>query len=332
MLEKKMLLSEIESNLNAYIPANTVKQIIADAAEVLLNYEVTSIHPDGGQPGRDESDQLIRLYLDAKRIEGKSPNTIKHYDYKLHRLLEGVQAPVSKITVYHIRKYMMDEKDRGISMTTIKSDSCVYTAFFGWLFNEGLIDKNPTANLGTIKAHREEELPFTGEEIQLIKEAAENDCELAIIHFLLSTGCRISEVCGVNRSDIDYANLCLKVLGKGDKVRTVYIDNVTAMMLKRYLATRKDIDPALFYSNRSGQRYTDDGIRVMLKRIEERSHVPGIHPHRFRHTLATGLIDRGMSIQEVASILGHANINTTMTYVHVNQRNAENAYRKYACM
>ena len=119
--------------------------------------------------------------------------------------------------------------------------------------------------------------------------------------------------------------------GKGDKTRTVYIDNVTAMMLKRYLAKRKDIDPALFYSRR-GSRFTPGGIRAMLKRIEGRTNVPGVHPHRFRHTLATNLIDRGMSIQEVSIILGHADIKTTMTYVHVNERNTENAYRKYACM
>ena len=216
-------------------------------------------------------------------------------------------------------------------MTTIQHNGWIYSSFFGWLFNEGLLPTNPTANLGQVKANPQEELPFTGDQIQLLKENCENDLQRALVHFLLATGCRISEVCSVNRDDIDYANLKLEVLGKGDKRRTVYIDNVTAMMLKRYLATRKDIDPALFYS-RNHQRYTDDGIREMLVKLGDRAHVPGVHPHRFRHTLATNLIDRGMSIQEVSVILGHADIRTTMKYIHVNEKNTENSYRKYACM
>lgn len=135
----------------------------------------------------------------------------------------------------------------------------------------------------------------------------------------------------MNRRDIDFRNLRLDVIGKGNKQRTVYIDDVTAMLLKRYLDKREDLDPCLFYS-RNHRRITPDGVRQMLKAIEKRSYVPNIHPHRFRRTLATNLIDRGMGIQEVAAILGHSKIDTTMTYVQVNQRNAENNYRRYACM
>ena len=330
VLDKKLLLADIESKMHGYIPADTVRRIITDVAEVMTNYEVTrNGGPDGG-PDR-ESEQLLNLFLDAKKIEGKSVNTINLYRYVLNKLLEGVNAPFKSMTVYHLRQFMMLEKERGVSMNTIKHNGWVYSSYFGWLFKEGLIPANPTVNLGQIKAKVQKELPFTGEQIQLIKESCRNDCETAIVHFLLSTGCRISEACSVNRSDIDYANLKLEVTGKGDKTRTVYIDNVTAMMLKRYLSERKDIDPALFYS-RIGQRFTPNGIRAMLKRIEDRSHVPGVHPHRFRHTLATNLIDRGMSVQEVAIILGHSKLDTTMTYIHINERNTENAYRKYACM
>lgn len=330
VLDKKLLLSEIEAKMNGYIPADTVRRIITDVAETMTKYEVTrNGDPDGGTDV--ESEQLLNLFLDAKRIEGKSDKTIALYRYTMNRLHESLNVPFKSMTVYHLRQFMMQEKDRGISMNTIKHNCWTYSSFFGWLFKEGLIQTNPTSNIGQIKAKKQEELPFTSEQIQLIKENTNNDCENAIIHFLLSTGCRISEVCSVNRQDIDYANLKLEVNGKGDKTRTVYIDNVTAMMLKRYLASRKDIDPALFYS-RNNQRFTPNGIRAMLKRIEERSHVPGIHPHRFRHTLATNLIDRGMSVQEVAVILGHANLDTTMTYIHINEKNTENAYRKYACM
>lgn len=329
ILDKNLLLSEIEERLNNYIPANTVRQILNDAAEAMTMYEITRLKPDGGG---DDTDQLINLFLNAKEIEGRSEKTVGRYRYILRRLHDGVNVPFDKITVYHIRQYMMKEKERGVSLSTIKGNAWVYTSCFSWLYNEGLISTNPTANLGQIKIKKEEEMPFNGEQLQLLKEAAENDCEAAIIHFLLSTGCRISEACSVNRNDIDFANLKLDVLGKGNKVRTVYIDNVTAMMLRRYLATRDDIDPALFYASRTNGRYTDNGIRAMLNRIGARANVPNVHPHRFRRTLATNLIDRGMNIQEVAEILGHANISTTMGYIHLNKKNAENAYRKYACM
>lgn len=330
VLDKNLLLSEIQDRLDDYIPANTVKKILNDAAEALTMYEVTRLSPTDG--GGDESGQLIDLFLNAKEIEGRSEKTIARYRYCLERFHKAVNVPFPKLTVYHIRQYLMDEKARGVSMNTLKGNVWCYNSCFGWLFNEGLIPSNPTANLGQIKAMKEEELPFSGEQVQLLKENTANDCEAAIVHFLLSTGCRIAEVCSVNRADVDFRELKLEVLGKGNKVRTVYIDDVTAMMLQRYLAQRDDIDPALFYAKRTNGRYTTGGIRAMLNRIGERAHVPNVHPHRFRRTLATNLVDRGMSIQEVAAILGHASIDTTMTYVRVNQKNAENAYRKYACM
>ncbi len=330
VLDKKLLLADIEKKLNAYVPADTVRKIIADAGEVLTRYDVTSTGPDGGG-GKDESRQLVQMYIDAKAIEGRSQSTLKQFDYILTRLIEAVNVPLDRVTVYHLRQYIMSEKNRGISMNTIKGNVSVYSGFYDWLHREGLISTDPTANIGQIKATVEKEVPFTSEEIQLIKEACVNDLQLAVVHFLLSTGCRVSEVCSVNRSDIDYRNMKLSVTGKGNKTRIVYIDDVTALMLKRYLSKRDDLDPALFYSKQKC-RFTTDGIRIMLKTIEERSHVPNVHPHRFRHTLATNLIDRGMSIQEVASILGHAKLDTTMMYVSVNQRNAENSYRKFACM
>ena len=327
VLDKRLLLSDIEKKLNAYIPADTVRQILNDAGEALTNYEVTAIHPDDG--GEDETDQLIRLFLDAKEIEGKSQNTIYQYRYKLKRLHQEVKVPFRKMTVYHLRQYMMAEKDRGISLRTLNGDRDVYCSCFGWLYKEGLIQANPCANLSVIKTTDEQVMPFTATEVQLIKEAAENTAQNAIVHFLLSTGCRISEVCAVNRQDLDFHGLKLEVLGKGNKKRTVYIDEVTAMLLQRYLNERTDTDPALFVS-RIGTRYTDGGIQTMLRKLGDRAGVEKVHPHRFRHTLATNLIDKGMSVQEVAAILGHENINTTMTYVYVNQRNVENAYRKYA--
>ena len=331
ILDKKLLLVDIEKRLNAYVPADTVRRIIADAGQALTNYEVMSFGPGGDGGGKNESMQLIQLYLDAKSIEGKADSTLNRYKELLERLAEEVGVPLSKVTVYHLRQHMMSEKSRGVCMNTIKNKGYVYSAFYHWLRNEGLIENDPTAGIGVIKANSKKESPFSSQELQLIKEACQNDRHRAIVHFLLSTGCRVSEMCSVNRSDIDFQSLSLQVNGKGNKTRTVYIDDVTAMMLKRYLASRKDSSPALFVG-RQAKRSDPHDIRLILTGIGERAHVPGVHPHRFRHTLATQLVDRGMSIQEVANILGHAKLDTTMVYVTVNQRNTENSYRKYACM
>jgi site-specific recombinase XerD len=149
-----------------------------------------------------------------------------------------------------------------------------------------------------------------------------------MISFLLSTGCRISEVCGLNRESVDLKNLECTVLGKGDKERTVFFDDVTAMLLNRYFSERKDNSPALF-AGKGTDRMTPGGVRAKLKTIAQRAHVENVHPHRFRRTLATTLIDRGMDIQEVAALLGHEKLDTTLKYVYINKVNVKNAYKKY---
>ena len=162
-----------------------------------------------------------------------------------------------------------------------------------------------------------------------LKENCTTLRDRAIISLLLSTGCRISEICGLNRDSIDFANLECVVLGKGNKQRTVFIDEVTAMLVKRYLFSREDRHEALFVGKGSS-RLTPGAIRLMLNKIADVAGVTHVHPHRFRRTLATNLVDHGMPIQEVANILGHEKLETTMKYVYVNKTNVKNDYRKYA--
>lgn len=216
-----------------------------------------------------------------------------------------------------------------IADRTLEGYRTVFSSFFGWLYKEKLIQDNPCANLGPIKHMKKVRVPYSEVELEKLKEACQTVRDKTIIYFLLSTGCRISEICGLDRDDIDFMTLECTVLGKGNKERTVFLDDITAMMLKRYLAERKDNSPALFIGKGS-ERMTPGGVRFRLKTIAERAGVQNVHPHRFRRTLATNLIDRGMPIQEVASILGHDNINTTMTYVYIKKENVKNAYRKYA--
>ena len=189
--------------------------------------------------------------------------------------------------------------------------------------------KNPTANLQPIRKIKAIRKPFSQVEIERMKEAATTTRDKTILAVLLSTGCRISEVCQLDVLDIDMQARAVTVMGKGSKQRRVYLDDVAIMYLKRYFRERTDDSPALFVGKGSA-RLTPDGVRYALKQIEERSGVENVHPHRFRRTLATALISHGMAIQEVAAILGHDKLDTTMQYVYPDQSAVESSYRKYA--
>ena len=323
ILDKKLLLSEMQNRLD-FLPANEAKKAIEQLGEVLQAFEVTST----GDGADDESEQLIRIFLDAKAVEGKSALTIERYKRILERLRDGTGTPLNKLTVYHIRGFMMREIERGINTSTVEGNRSVYSSFFNWLHRESLIEKNPVINLAPIKTQKVVRKPFSDVEVAKLIEACKDERERALVSFLNATGCRVSEVCGLNIRDIDFHALQLTVNGKGNKQRTVYIDDVCAMHLRRYIQNRTDMNPALFIGQRG--RLTDGGIRIALKELGERAGVENVHPHRFRRTLATNLIDHGMQIQEVAAVLGHDKLDTTLKYVYINQTNVKNAYRRYA--
>lgn len=327
VLDKKLFLADLQARLDAFIPANTARQIIEQAADVLTSYDLTASPTADG--GVDESESLVRLFLDAKAVEGRSEETIKQYGYVLRSLMRGAGVPLSKVTVHHLRSYMMQEKDRGVSLRTLESNRYVFTSFYGWLWREELIAKDPTVNLKPIKHMKVIRKPFSDVEIEQMKEAAKTTRDKAIICLLLATGCRISEVCQLDTIDIDERNRAVTVLGKGNKQRRVYLDDVSIMYLRRYFRERTDSSEALFVGKGSS-RLTPDGVRYMLKQIEKETGIENIHPHRFRRTLATNLISHGMPIQEVAAILGHDKVDTTMTYIYLDQSAVEHAYRKFA--
>lgn len=327
VLDKKLFLADLQTRLDDFVPANDARRILEQAADVLSGYDLTAATPAEG--GHDESENMIRLFLDAKGVEGRSRQTISQYGYVLRGMRQGVGVPIDKITVHHLRSWLMREKERGVSLRTLEGYRYVMSSFFGWLWREEILPKNPTVNLQPIKHQKMLRKPFSPEEIERLKEAALTTRDKAILAVLLSTGCRISEICQLDVLDIDLAARAVTVLGKGNKERRVYLDDVAVMYLRRYFRERTDDSPALF-TGKGSDRLTPCGVRYMLGQLEERSGVENVHPHRFRRTLATNLISHGMAIQEVAAILGHDKIDTTMTYVYIDQRAVENAYRKFA--
>lgn len=329
LIDKQRYLRELETRLGDFIPANDLPRILAAAGEAMSTYEVSMVTPGSG---RDvDSEDLLRYFLQAKRVEGRSEKTIEHYRYVLTRLQDETKVPFAKMTIYDVRAYLAEEEKRGISASTREGYREIYAGFYGWLYREGLIQKNPLGNMTAIKLPKVVRKPYSPTDLAKLKEAARNpdsSRDLAIIHFLEATGCRVGEMCGLNRADLDLKAQCVTVFGKGSKERRVWFDEVTAMYLTAYLAEREDEDPALFLGKRG--RLTPSGVRRMLSRIAAQANVETVHPHRFRRTRATSLIDAGMPIQEVASVLGHDKLDTTMGYVYIDERNLAHDFRKYA--
>ena len=324
-LEAKLHLAKrLEKELGQTLPAATVEEVIAKVSDILGGYdvEITAQEKDG------TSEEFLAAFIAAKQIEGRSQKTLDRYSYLIRRMIEAQRIPIREMTIYNVRSYLMAEKKRGLSDRSLEGMRSVFSSFFGWLQKEGLMAHNPVGNVGTIKYTKKVRKPFSAAEIACIREACSTSRDVALVCFLASTGCRISEVCALDRA-INYRSGEITVLGKGNKERKVYVDDVAIMMLDRYLAERKDYSPALF-AGKGSDRLQPGGVRHMLEQIGIRAKVDNVHPHRFRRTLATNLISRGMSIQEVAAILGHDNLNTTMTYVYLDQSAVKNSYHKYS--
>lgn len=318
VISKKLLLEDITKALqSAPLTIDSVRETVARCLEC---YDVEQVAQEA------QTFDYLAAYLQAKSIEGRSKGTLTRYEYIIKRLLAHAKVPESSITIYHIRAYFAAQKARGISDHTLEGERSVFSAYFGWLWKEKLIQSDPCANLGAIKHVKKVRKPFTDVEIEKLKECCTCIRDKALIAFLLSTGCRINEVCTLDRSAVSLISKECTVLGKGNKERKVYINDVAAMLLHRYLSERTDDDPALFYGR--GGRIHPGGVRAMLKKLEAISGVDNVHPHRFRRTLATNLIHRGMAIQEVAHILGHDKIDTTMEYVYIEDSNVQSAYRR----
>lgn len=321
---KALFMKDLEREFFDILTASDMAKTLSIISEQLSSYDMNRLSYDDRR-----EDDLLEIYLSALTVEGRSKATINRYRYIIGRMIDSTGVGSRSMTIYHLRKYLSDEKSRGISDRTLESTRQVFSAYFNWLQREGLIQSNPTANLGSIKFKKKVKQIYSDMEIERLKIECTNIRDKAIISFLLSTGCRISEMLNLNRDDIDFNSLECKVVGKGNKERTVYIDAVTAMYVKEYIFSRSDYDKSLFLNSR-GARLTASGVRIVLRKLAKKCGMDDVYPHKFRRTLATNLIRHGMPIQEVAAILGHDKLDTTMQYVILDNTDVKNAYRKFA--
>lgn len=307
-------------------------QAVQDALCIQLNsYEVqersTELTVVDNTP-----DSMLAKYIATKRIEGKAESTIKRYYDTCYMMIHEICKPLHEITTYDLRYYLAVYKEqRKISNRTLDGMRRCFSSFFSWLSAEGLIGKNPCAALSQIKYTKVVKKPYTATEMERLKQACTSIRNLALIEFLYASGCRVSEVVRLNRDDINFQTRDAVVLGKGSKERTIYLTPVALMHLQDYLNTRTDTDPCLFASVRTPhKRLSKAGIERTLKKLGESANVANVHPHRYRRTLATNLLDRGANIQDVAAVLGHVDLKTTQVYCYISQSNVRASYNKYS--
>ena len=314
----------MEKELASVVTVEQMEKIRTAMVSMLDRFEMTELKMLDA-----DDDDLLACYLAAMQVECRSPKTIARYEYILKRMMDFVAVPTRRVTVYHLRNYLAHEKKRGIADSTLEGTRQVFTAYFNWLQREALIEKNPTANLGAIKVAKKEKKCYTAVELEKLNMSCETKRDRAIVNFLSSTGCRICEMTSLNRENVNMERMECVVHGKGNKERIVFMSDVTAMLLREYLETRTDSNEALFV-NRFGDRLKPGGVREMLNRLAITAGVEHVHPHKFRRTLATDMSRHGMQIQEVARILGHEKIDTTMRYVVLNNEDVKASYRRYA--
>ena len=272
----------------------------------------------------------LQEFLDVKALEGCSKATIENYKFNLNKFLLGVRKDPTEITTQDIRKYLADYKrERGVSNTTLDNMRRVFQSFFTWMHREGYIIKDPCAAVNKIRADKIIKNPYSDEEMELMREAAKNLREKAIIEVLYSTGMRIGELEKLNKDDIDFVNGKAIVFGKGAKEREVYFNVKAQLALKKYLENRNDTNEALFVGLQSPyNRLKVSTYEKILRELGDRCGVH-CHPHRFRRTCATILLNKGMLIQEVPKVLGHAKLETTLIYCEINQQSVAANHKKY---
>ena len=278
-----------------------------------------------------ENAELLDVFISSKKIEGCSEKTIHYYRSSIEKLVAAVKKNVCEITTNDIRCYLaVQQETRGLSKVTIDNLRRIFSSFFSWLEDEDYITKSPVRRIHKVRTDALVKEVLTDENIEVLRDSCHELRDVAMIDLLISTGMRVGELVKINREDIDFQERQCVVFGKGNKEREVYFNACTKIHLKKYLDERTDDNPALFVSlHKPYRRLTISGVERRLRTIGERVNVGKVHPHKFRRTLATMAIDKGMPIEQVQKMLGHVKIDTTLHYAMVNQANVKAAHRKF---
>ena len=279
----------------------------------------------------DENTSMIESFISSKQIEGCSDRTIKYYKEIIDKFNDCFDKSIKKITTEEIRSYLSNYKEMSTcGSTTIDNIRRVLSSFFSWLEDEDYIIKSPIRRIHRIKTPTTVKEVLTDENLEKLRDECENIRDLSLIELLISTGMRVGELVNLNISNLNFEDRSCIVLGKGNKEREVYFDAKTKLHLKEYISKRNDTNDALFVSLREPhQRLSISGIELIVRNLGVNTNINKVHPHKFRRTLATMAIDKGMPVEQVQKLLGHVKIETTMHYAMVNQSNVKISHRRY---
>ena len=295
--------------------------------EVLLK----NLSDETPQKEERSNNEYLKMFIDAKRIEGCSMRTLSYYQVTVEHLLSQITCPIRKITTDQIRCYLANyQKRNNCSKVTVDNIRRNISSFFSWLEEEDYILKSPMRRIHKIKTKQAVKEIISDEIIERLRDNCKCLCDLAMIDLLYSTGIRVGELVGLNISDINFEERECVVYGKGDKERRVYFDAKAKLHLQNYIESRVDNNPALFVTlDAPYDRIKISGVEIRIRELGRKLDIEKIHPHKFRRTMATRAIDKGMPIEQVQKILGHSQIDTTMKYAIVNQNNVKTSHRRY---
>ena len=328
---KETIIKEIEQKLLRYLD-NAQMEMLHRTLKSCLDNVTFIMQEDSIQDIFEYSNmELIDKFIASKEIEGCSKGTTQYYKSTLVMLENRTDIHFTHMTTDHLRTYLTDyQKINNCSKVSIDNIRRNLSSFFSWLEEENYILKSPMKRIHKIKTDKVIKETLSDESLECLRDSCDNLRDLAIIDLLASTGMRVGELVNINIEDIDFENRECVVFGKGNKERPVYFDARTKIHLKNYLKSRTDDNPALFVSlDKPFNRLQISGVEIRLRNLGRRLGIHRVHPHKFRRTVATRAIDKGMPIEQVQSLLGHSQIDTTMHYAMVNQNNVKESHRKF---
>ena len=327
---KETIIQAVLDGMRAVLTENQLELLTDVTRKALSECEITPKATEEEQRNKENA-ELLGAFISSKKVEGCSDKTIHYYKSSIEKLIATVKKNVCDIATNDIRCYLAEQQEqRGLSKVTIDNLRRIYSSFFSWLEDEDYITKSPVRRIHKVRTDALVKEVLTDENIEVLRDSCQELRDIAMMDLLLSTGMRVGELVKINRDDIDFQERQCVVFGKGNKEREVYFNARTKIHLKKYLEQRTDTNPALFVSlHEPHTRLTISGVEVRLRQLGKRVNLNKVHPHKFRRTLATMAIDKGMPIEQVQKMLGHVKIDTTLHYAMVNQTNVKIAHRKF---
>lgn len=325
---KQTIINQIVQEMLPYLNNAQTEKLRDVIQYTLFPFEITE--KEQGEKDKEQQD-YVELFLSAKRIEGCSEKSLKYYRATICAMLDSVGKDIKQIITDDLRIYLTDYQSKNqASRVTVDNIRRILSSFFSWLEDEDYIIKSPVRRIHRIKTTKSIKETYSDEALELMRDESGTLRDLAMIDLLASTGMRVGEMVLLNKEDIDFTERECIVLGKGDKERVVYFDARTKIHLRNYIESRCDDNPALFVSLKAPHnRLQIGGVEVRLRELGRRLDINKVHPHKFRRTLATVAIDKGMPIEQLQRLLGHQKIDTTLQYAMVKQSNVKMAHKKY---